>query len=151
MKFISTLVFCLCVALPTIAFAGKPDIYSHRKNGAIRGADVVAYYSLEEGEKFVKGDKAHSSTYKGATWYFSSIENKALFDANPEKYAPQYGGYCAFAAAHGFVTASRPNSWKIVDGKLYLNNNKKSFQKWTSDQSEKISKADENWPKILKK
>lgn len=146
-------IFLLVITLlaSVMAAAAKPEIYSHRYKGAVKGVDVVAYHSLPAGAEAVKGEKEHSFEYKDATWYFANAENKALFKANPERYVPAYGGYCAFAVSHGFVTSPRPDSWKLIDGKVYLNNNKKSFQKWEDKQDEKIQKADANWPSVLGK
>ncbi|PCK09038.1 MAG: hypothetical protein COA42_06045 [Alteromonadaceae bacterium] len=131
------------------AFADNAEIYSHKHRGAIKGYDIVAFYSLAEGANAVKGSKAITHEWKGATWRFSNEENRQKFAADPEKYAPEYGGYCAFAVSHGFTTSPRPNNWKIVDGKLYLNNNKTSFKSWLLDFENKIAKADNNWPEVL--
>ncbi|WP_086929265.1 YHS domain-containing (seleno)protein [Agarilytica rhodophyticola] len=139
------------LAIFSFAFADSPEIYSHKKRGAVKGIDVVAYYSLPQGAKAVKGSNDYTYEWKGATWKFSSQENLDKFRESPEAYAPQYGGYCAFAVAHGFTTSPRPDNWRIVDGKLYLNNNRSSFKKWLVDQDNKIAKADENWPKVLEK
>ena len=145
---ISLLIACLLIAAP--AHAADPQIFSTKK-GALRGYDVVSYYQIEEGEQPVKGVDAHQSQYKGATFKFSTAENKVQFDKNPEAYIPQYGGYCAYATARDFITYSRPNAWKIVDGKLYLNNNKASFKGWQKKQSQYIDEANQNWPAVLKK
>ena len=142
--------FTFVFALSQVVFADDPEIYTHRSKGAIKGVDVVEFYNLPAGAKAVKGSDKYTYEWKGATWKFSSQENLDKFSKEPDVYAPQYGGYCAFAVAHGFTTSPRPNNWKIVDGKLYLNNNKKSFDKWKADYENKIKKADENWPKVLK-
>ncbi|MGI9283972.1 MAG: YHS domain-containing (seleno)protein [Pseudomonadales bacterium] len=131
------------------SFAADPQVYSHESKGAIKGTDPVAYFSLTEGTKAVPGREEFSSQWNGATWYFSSQENKASFDANPVMYAPQYGGYCAFAVSHGFTKPTDPNAWKIVDGKLYLNLSKGVQKKWLKDVPGNIAKADSNWPKVL--
>lgn len=133
-----------------IVFAADPYIYSHKQQGAINGADVVAYYSLKEGKKSVKGDKNISYEYQGAIWYFSTAENRDLFSKEPEKYLPQYGGYCAFAASHGFTKSIKPDYWHIVDGKLYLNYNFFADRKWNKDRGAAIERADKNWPKLLR-
>lgn len=131
--------------------AADPNIYSHKKSGAIKGTDPVAYFSLEAGQKAVKGSKEHTHEWNGATWRFSSADNKDKFIENPEKYAPQYGGYCAFAVSHNFTKPTDPNAWRIVDGKLYLNLSKKVQRKWLKDVPGNISKADNNWPTVLGK
>jgi len=139
----------MLVCLSSAVIAENSEIYSHRSKGAIKGIDVVAYFSLPDGAKALRGSNEFTYEWKGATWKFISEENRDAFSRNPDKYAPQYGGYCAFAVAHGFTTSPRPNNWKIVGGKLYLNNNAKSFEKWLQDKDNKIAKGDENWPEVL--
>ena len=146
MKLVLALVM-ICLATPVMA--GKDLIYSHWSKGAIKGVDVVAYFDLKPGEKAVKGSKDFTYEYKGATWRFASQENLDKFKADPEAYVPQYGGYCAFSVAKDFVISPRPNNWKIVEGKLYLNNNKNSFELWQEKQGEMIQSADGNWPTVL--
>lgn len=150
MKALKTMLVLLAVAVCQSAFAADPDIYSHTKHGAIRGADVVAYWSLEPGAKAVRGDRNISHEYMGATWYFSTTENRDLFAANPEKYLPEYGGYCAFAVSHGFTKSIDPDFWHIVDGRLYLNFNFFADRKWRRDRDAAIIRADNNWPNVLK-
>ena len=81
---------------------------------------------------------------------FSSAANRDSFAGDPEKYAPQYGGYCAWAVGHGYTAKGDPEAWKIVEGKLYLNYNKDVKAKWEQDVPGYISKGHENWPKFLK-
>lgn len=128
--------------------AADKDIYSD-KNGAIRGADPVAYFSLESKQGAVIGSDKLTYEYKGATWKFISDENRKKFISNPDKYTPQYGGYCAFAISHGFTKAVDPNYWKIVDEKLYLNYNETAYKKWLKDESGAITRADKNWAAVL--
>jgi len=149
MKLLTSILAIASLFISLSALAGEPEIYEHRSKDAARGVDVVAYFSLEDGAKPIKGSKDITYEWKGATWRFATVENRKKFSDNPEAYAPQYGGYCAFAVAHGFTTSPRPENWKVVDGKLYLNNNRKSFQKWVADHKNKIAKADENWPDVL--
>ncbi|WOG26694.1 YHS domain-containing (seleno)protein [Endozoicomonas sp. 8E] len=113
---------------------------------AVSGYDPVAYFT--EG-KPVKGSDKFSTRYKGAAWYFSSEENKNLFLESPEKYAPQYGGYCAWAVAHGKTASADPRQWNIEDGKLYLNYNGSVQKKWLKDKKKLINEADDNWPKVI--
>ncbi|MEM7562862.1 MAG: YHS domain-containing (seleno)protein, partial [Pseudomonadota bacterium] len=96
-------------------------------NVALEGHDPVGYFKENAP---VKGSKAHQLEWKGATWHFSSAENKALFESNPEKYAPQYGGYCAFAAAKNSIANGDPEQFTIVDDKLYLNYNAQVRKMW---------------------
>lgn len=130
------------------AFAADPDIFA-TKSGAIRGVDVVAYFSLEPGNKAIKGTDEFTYEYMGATWKFASAANREAFIANPEKYAPQYGGYCAFAVSHGFTKPVNVQAWRIVDDKLYLNLSKGVKRKWEKDIAGNIERADNNWPTAL--
>ena len=84
-------------------------------------------------------------------WRFASAENLRKFEKNPQKYAPQYGGYCATALAHGRLTGGLPNIWEVNDGKLYLFCSHEAIQKWKENRREMKKMADENWPKILQK
>lgn len=113
---------------------------------AVSGYDTVAYFT--EG-KPVEGKSELETEYKGATWRFSSQENLDLFKKDPEKYAPQYGGYCAWAVAHNSTASSDPESWEIVDGKLYLNYNASIQEKWSPRKDELIPRANTNWPKVI--
>lgn len=109
---------------------------------AIEGYDPVAYFV--EG-KPREGKKEHSTEWKGATWRFSSAENLAAFQAEPKKYAPKYGGYCAWAVCQGTTAGIDPAAWKIVDGRLYLNYNASIQEKWEKVQPDCIATADKNW------
>ena len=84
-------------------------------------------------------------------WRFASAENRDLFLANPDAYSPQYGGYCAWAAAQGYTAPGNPKNWSVVDGKLYLNYNDKVQRDWEQDIPGFIAKADANWPAVLDK
>ncbi|MEM8988762.1 MAG: YHS domain-containing (seleno)protein [Pseudomonadota bacterium] len=129
------------------AAAAKPEIYTGRfSSQAVQGYDVVSYFT--DGAP-VKGDKAFSTEYKGATWLFSSAANRDAFLENPDQYAPQYGGYCAWAIAQGSLAKGDARHWSIVDGKLYLNFNKKVKADWEKDIPGFIAAADANWPGIL--
>ena len=124
-------------------------IYTARfSNNAIKGYDTVAYFT--EGQA-VEGDKQFSTEYKGANWLFSSQENLDLFVANPEKYAPQYGGYCAYAVSQNATASIQPEQFTIHEGKLYLNYNAKVNEKWLANKENFIEKADEFWPALLEK
>lgn len=128
------------VALDPIYEGGSP-------RAAIRGYDTVAYFTEN---KPVKGSKEYSTSYKGATWHFSSQENLELFLTDPEKYAPQYGGYCAYAVARNTTASIKPKYFTIYDGKLYLNYNKGVQKRWLKDKGGYIEKANDNWPELLK-
>lgn len=109
------------------------------------GYDPVAYFEVG---KPVRGNGYQTATYNGGTYLFATKEHKEAFNANPEKYAPQYGGYCAYGVAVGKKFYSDPNRWKIVDGKLYLNLDKKIQNKWNQDVRGYIAKASTNWQRI---
>ena len=129
------------------ALAQKPDVYTDR-GGAIRGYDPVAYFT--DGRP-VKGSPQFSHSWRGATWYFSKAENRDRFAAAPEKFAPQYGGYCAYGVAQGYAVSIDPAAWSIVDGKLYLNYSLGVQKDWNKDVPGYIRKADANWPGVLKR
>ena len=115
-------------------------------NVAIEGYDAVAYFRQN---KPVKGDSAFQYEWQGANWHFSSAENKALFVADPDKYAPQYGGYCAYAVSQNTTAGIDPSQFTIVNDKLYLNYNAKIQKKWLADQDTYIVAADKNWPTVV--
>ena len=110
---------------------------------AIRGYDPVAYFN-EDGP--VKGSPENSFSYQGATWQFTSAENRDTFAADPEKYAPAYGGYCAWAVSQGYTAPIDPGAWSIRDGRLYLNYSKTVRARWALDKDGNIAAADRNWP-----
>lgn len=110
--------------------------------GAIRGYDPVAYH-LER--KPVKGHSLYSLEYRGSTWHFSSEENLARFRREPERYAPQYGGFCAYAMSKGLVVSTDPDAWTIVDDKLYLNYSLGVRKTWLKDVPGYVEKADDRW------
>lgn len=114
---------------------------------AIRGYDPVAYFT--DG-KPVPGKAEFSHTWNGATWQFASAEHRDMFKADPAKYAPQYGGYCAYGASQGYKAPIDPTAWRIVGGKLYLNYNAAIQKTWSADIDGFIRKADTNWSKLQK-
>ena len=114
-------------------------------NGAIKGYDPVAFFKAG---KPVMGLKEYSYEWNGATWYFSSNENLSSFKATPEKYAPQYGGYCAYGTAEGHKAPTETDTWTIVGDKLYFNYNKSVQALWKENQRKLIEKANSNWPMI---
>jgi YHS domain-containing protein len=137
----------LLLGLATTAAAGKVDpVYQHG-GFAIRGYDAVEYYQKAAP---VKGSSQFSYQWRGATWLFASAENRDRFQADPERYAPQYGGYCAYAVSKGHTASIDPEAWTIVDGKLYLNYSKGVQKKWKQDVPGNIDKADMYWPDLHK-
>ncbi|MCZ4315066.1 YHS domain-containing protein [Comamonadaceae bacterium G21597-S1] len=130
-----------------LAQAASDPVYTgFFSNVAVGGYDTVAYFTEN---KPVKGDSRFSTSYKGAQWHFASQANRDRFIADPERYAPQYGGYCAWAVSEGDTASSDPTLWKIVDGKLYLNYDAGVQKKWEQDIAGHIRKADGNWPGVL--
>ena len=117
-------------------------VFSHRGK-AIRGYDPVAYFTAG---KPVEGKPLFTHVYEGATWQFASAENRDAFAADPERYAPQYGGYCAWAVSQGYTASIDPDAWKIEDGKLYLNYSQSVQRRWARDIPGNVAKADRNWP-----
>ena len=130
----------------TTAMALDPTFTALFSKEAIRGYDTVAYFT--EG-KPVKGKKEFSTKYNEATWLFSSQENLDLFLSDPVKYAPQYGGYCAYAVANETTASTQPELFTIHNGKLYLNYSKSVNDTWLEDKEEFIAEADKNWPVLL--
>jgi len=131
-------------ASPAVA---KDPVYTGTFSSlAVSGYDPVAYFT--DG-KPVEGRDDHELEWNGATWRFSSAENLNSFKSGPEAYAPQYGGYCAWAVSQGYTASSDPQAWRIADGKLYLNYSKGVQKTWARDVPGNIAKADANWPKVL--
>ncbi|MBE1285731.1 MAG: YHS domain-containing protein [Rhodobacteraceae bacterium] len=138
----------LSVALATSALAAGVDINASSTGLALQGYDPVAYFTAGEP---TKGSYKITAVYNDATYRFASEENKAQFEANPEAYAPAYGGYCAFGTAMGFKFDGDPNHWKIVDDKLYLNLSQDIQARWEGDIPGFINSADTNWTDIADK
>ena len=140
-------VFVICFVCVSITEA-KSEVYKNWRGLAIKGYDPVAYH--EEG-KPVQGSGDFELKWKDATWRFASENNLELFKSNPEKYAPRYGGYCAWAVSQGYTASVDPeNAWSLVDGRLYLNFSAAVKETWEKDIPGNINKADANWPGVLK-
>lgn len=129
------------------AVAQKSEIFI-QSGKAIRGYDPVAYFTES---KPVKGNEQLVYKWNNANWYFSSQENLDRFKANPEKYAPQYGGYCAYGLSNGYKAPTDADAWTIENGKLYLNYNTEVRDMWNKDRKERVEKADKNWPQVKDK
>ena len=115
---------------------------------AVQGYDVMAYWNDGEAKE---GDPDISFEYKGAMWHFASVENRDAFAEEPEKYAPQYGGYCAYAAGNNALAPIDVNAWTIHEDKLYLNYSDGIRERWSKDIEAYIASADKNWPGLLEK
>lgn len=140
---------------PAVTLAQAPAaprqsaIFTGIVNGvAIGGYDAVAYHTVK---KATPGNPAITAVHEGVTWRFASEANKALFVANPARYAPQYGGYCAWAVASGYTAKGDPEAWTVVGDKLYLNYNRLVKAGWEIDIPGNVKKGDANWPKVLDK
>lgn len=127
-----------------LALAGG---YFERDGVAIGGYDPVAYFTEQ---KPVKGSPEYQSVHEGSTFQFASAAHRDAFAAEPDKYAPQYGGYCAYGMAKGYKAKIDPAAFTVVDGKLFLNYNDTVRSQWLSDVSAYIRKADANWPEAMK-
>lgn len=118
------------------------------ENGiAVRGTDVVAY--VTEGRP-VAGSAAFSHAWGGATWRFATAAHRDLFAADPERFAPAYGGFCAWAVAQGYTAPIDPRAWRIVDGRLFLNYSASVQRQWERDIPGHIARADANWPRLTR-
>lgn len=125
--------------------AAEPPVFS-RGGAAISGYDPIAYFT--EGEP-VQGSADHSVTWRGATWQFASAENMAMFEGDPEAYAPQFGGYCAYAVARGYTAKTEPEAWTVHNDKLYLNFSLGVRRRWRRDIDTEIANGEANWPGVL--
>ena len=142
-----TLIAALMLAVPASAGEVKdPDIYTDMHGRALKGYDAVAYHVQR---KPVKGSEDFAFEWKGAQWWFSSAENRDKFMADPDRWAPQYGGYCAWGIAKDRVVGINPTIFRIFDDKLYLNLNMKIHKRWLKKHNAFIIEADEKWPGIL--
>ena len=140
------------VAAPALAAEpintlGRSGLFGYEPSGsAIRGYDAVAYFTRGEP---VEGSEEFATEWQGATWQFASREHLELFEADPERYAPQYGGYCAYGVAQGYLVKIEPDSWTIVDGKLYLNYDDEVQAQWEEDVPGFVAEADAKFEGLL--
>ena len=137
--------FLLFIVPLNPVFAVEP-VFSNFLGQAIRGYDAVAYF--KEG-KPVEGKSTFQTDWMGASWRFISQANLDLFKAAPDSYAPQFGGYCAYAVSRDYTASTDPEAWTIHDGKLYLNYSKSVRDQWSQDIPTNIQKAEANWPELL--
>ncbi|HET9864396.1 MAG TPA: YHS domain-containing (seleno)protein [Steroidobacteraceae bacterium] len=136
--------------LLTLTFAARGALageFFEADGYALHGYDPVAYFDADHP---VKGSPRHAFTYKGSQFLFASEENLRKFAANPESYAPQYRGFCALGTANGYKVSTQPDAYKVVDGKLYLNHDRKVLDIWKKDETGNIERADHNWPEVEK-
>jgi YHS domain-containing protein len=144
-KTISTGILALFILFN--AHAQKSEVYV-ADGKAIKGYDPVAFFTES---RPVMGRDSLTFSWNGATWYFADRRHLESFQSMPERYAPQYGGYCAYGTAQGHKAPTQVDTWSIYDGKLYFNYNQKVKEEWSKDRPAMIRKADENWTKIKDK
>ena len=147
MKVLHTLLPAVALLVSVVATPALARDVTQSTPG-ISGYDPVAYFT--DG-KAMKGSGYHVADYKGVTYAFASKDHKQLFEDNPEKYVPAYGGYCAYGVAVGKKFVSDPEAWKVVDGRLYLNLDKDIQSKWLQDVPGYIKKSEANWKEIKDK
>ena len=134
------------VLLSASALAGDLVNVSGASKAALSGFDPVAFFI---DAKPVNGSPFISADYQGATYFFASEEHKKLFTENPGKYAPQFGGFCAFGVALDKLFPVDISTWQVRDGKLYLNLNPDILKKFNADFAGNVAKADKNWPGVV--
>ncbi len=145
--FVGALISTAALAAPPVNTI-KPGLFGGRGDTAILGYDTVAYFT--DG-KPVKGQDGLVFEWMGAKWKFASQAHLDSFKADPEKYAPQYGGYCAYGVAQDHLVSIEPDKFKVQDGKLYLNYDADVQAKWLKDPAGFIKTADAKFPSLLKK
>ena len=134
-------------AMPVIAGNPQNMINTGPNNVAIKGYDTVAYFT--EGQA-MKGESKFVASWNDAEWHFANVAHRDLFTANPERYAPQFGGFCANGLSKGKKVAADPEAWTIVDGRLYIKFSEAARDRWRKDKAENIKKAEESWAKYQK-
>ena len=138
------------IGIAMLAAAGAVCAGEFNEEGggfAIKGYDAVAYV---KDQRPVKGSESWQTTYKGSKFLFASAANRDAFVAEPERYAPQFGGYCAFGTASGYKVDTKAEAFTVIDGKLYLNYNTRVLEMWSKDRTAKITQAEATWPEVSK-
>ena len=135
------------VGIPSAYFSFQPEpaVYMAQGDIAVGGYDAVSYFSGQP----VQGDGAFTAEHEGAQFRFVSAENRDRFAADPARFAPAYGGYCAWAVSQGYTASGDPTVWRVVDGRLYLNYNRQVGERWSQDIPGNIARANGNWPTVL--
>lgn len=131
---------------PVIAAQSAPEISAAKSGLAVGGYDPVAYF--RDGRP-VQGSGSYQLQFKGAVWRFASADSLKRFQEQPSAYAPQFGGYCAWAVSQHYLAPGDPLQWKLVGGKLYLNANARAKMLWEADQDAAIARGHANWPAVL--
>lgn len=133
------------LGLTSPARAAEPPVFQ-TSGIAINGVDPVAYFT-QDGP--VQGDMTLSADHNGARFLFATVDNRDVFIGDPDRYAPVFGGYCAYAVSRAYIAPTRPDAWSIVDGRLYLNANLRIRRRWLRDVPGNIAKGQANWPSVL--
>lgn len=142
-RFFALIFLVLACVRPAIA-----DTVFAENGVALRGTDVVAYFTVGAA---LPGKPEFRHDWNGTTWHFASAQNRDAFAADPARYAPQYGGFCAWAVANNYTAPIDPDAWRIVDGKLYLNYSRAIRLRWDMMRQSNIAKADANWPELSRR
>ncbi len=137
-----------CAASPEEIAQHMPIAIVNAEAGlGLKGYDPVAYFTDKAA---VKGSEAYQANVKGVAWRFASVEHRAAFLADPEKFQPQYGGYCAFGMSNGVVVDADPEAWTVEGGRLFVNNNGIAHALWKRDRQTRIDDGDRNWDLLAK-
>ncbi|MGK7393885.1 MAG: YHS domain-containing (seleno)protein [Candidatus Cyclobacteriaceae bacterium M3_2C_046] len=136
----------LLLALATACY-GQKDHYFNQNGVALGGYDVMAYHL--EGHP-MKGNEQFSLKWEGVTWLFANQEHLEKFKKDAQKFTPQYGGYCAYAVANGYTAKTDPETYDIINQKLYLNYNQNVQETWRAEKVKFINQGNKNWPSVLK-
>lgn len=146
MKVLKLLTSLLALTFSISALARDPIETGTFNNHAIYGYDTVAYFTEN---KAVRGKKTNSYAWRGADWHFASTAHRELFIADPEKYSPQYGGYCAYAMSDGRLVSIDKDAFTIHAGKLYLNYSNSVMKEWRKEMTQFIAEADAIYPTVV--
>lgn len=141
---ISVLIVVLGIAGAMTLRGQTPGSINAANGVAIQGYDAVAYHE----QQAVKGTRAFTHAWRGVTWQFASAENRDQFAKSPERFMPEFGGFCAYGVSRGYAVDVDPQTFAVVDGKLYLNYSKRVQATWNQDRAAYIEKARANWPKV---
>ncbi len=141
-RFSAVVAFALFSLMSSAVLAGE---FFETAGVALRGYDAVAYFTAGKPQK---GQAQYSYEYKSSTFHFASEANRRAFMEAPDKYAPQFGGYCAYGTAQGYKVSTQPDAFAIVKDKLYLNYNKKVQEIWRLDVPGNVERAEKNWPEV---
>lgn len=142
-------VLALLATPPLALIAARADASSPVFSSAgiaINGTDPVAYFDVGAA---TPGREIFAADWTGVRWLFASAANRDLFAANPDRYAPAYGGYCAWAASRGYIADTVSEAWTIHEGRLFLNASLRIRRRWERDIPGNVARADMNWPGIL--